>query len=408
MTPAMKLLMLGGAPFRLSSLFSAGQAGLWYGTGLTEGYQDSAGTTALTAPGVGTADCPIGYVTDKSGNELHGLQATAAARPVVSARVNLLTATETGTGWANDGMTVTQYPGSVAGTPAASSFGFTKAIAGVNYPRGTADIAAGTPVTCKAYIWLASGAATVTPASYYSAGWQVVAAPLALTATPTLFEWTYTPATATSFSSGFALKIDQTAGDVRVTAAQLEIGSADTTYQSVTTASTYNASGFPLLRRHDGIDDGTATAAFAAGTLTSNMDFFCVIRRESAAKFILGYQTALGAVYFAAVDPAQSVDAFLGVGSSLTFFVSGVAVAGGTSVNTDTLSAAIPVGQWVVLEIRNLDLSAWTALGLAGFGGGWNLNGSLGDDIVLCPAQTDAVRAKIRRKLARAYGVTVV
>lgn len=58
-------------------------------------YQDSAGTTLVTQPGGGAADPPVGLVLDKSGNANNASQATSTARPVLSARKNLLLATAT-------------------------------------------------------------------------------------------------------------------------------------------------------------------------------------------------------------------------------------------------------------------------------------------------------------------------
>jgi len=66
-----------GAPNPLS-LFSGGEQGFLYD--LTTLYQDSAGTTPVTALGQ-----PVGRVLDKSGRGNHGTQATASKRPVLPA-----------------------------------------------------------------------------------------------------------------------------------------------------------------------------------------------------------------------------------------------------------------------------------------------------------------------------------
>jgi hypothetical protein len=242
MTPAMKLMLLGGAPFRLSSLFSAGQAGLWYGpSDMASLFQDSTGATPVTAVGQ-----PVGKISDKSGRGNHAIQATAAARPVLAA----------------------------------------------------------------------------------------------------------SPATLT----------------------------------------------------YDGIDDGTATATFAAGTLTSNMDCFMVVRRESAAPFMAFWASAPNYVGAANSGGGASVS-HGGAGAAVNYAVNGTAVAGGTATTEVQLAAAMPVGQLLILEIRNLDLSAWTDFKQSLYPG-YPTNGGLGDTI-LCPAQTDAVRAKIRQYLASRYGVSL-
>ena len=60
------------------NLFSNGEQGAWYDpSDLTTLYQDSAGTTPVTADGD-----PVGLMLDKSGNDNHASQATSASRPV--------------------------------------------------------------------------------------------------------------------------------------------------------------------------------------------------------------------------------------------------------------------------------------------------------------------------------------
>lgn len=59
-------------------LFLNGEEGAWYDpSDLTTLYQDSAGTTPVTADGD-----PVGRMEDKSGNGNHATQSTSAARPV--------------------------------------------------------------------------------------------------------------------------------------------------------------------------------------------------------------------------------------------------------------------------------------------------------------------------------------
>lgn len=83
-------LYFGGFAFSPASLFAAGEQGVWYDpSDLTTLFQDSAGTTPVTA-----VEQPVGRMLDKSGRNNHATQSTSAARPVLSARVNLLTKTE--------------------------------------------------------------------------------------------------------------------------------------------------------------------------------------------------------------------------------------------------------------------------------------------------------------------------
>lgn len=60
------------------SLFAASEVGAWYDpSDLTTMFQDSAGTTPVTADGQ-----PVGKILDKSGRGNHATQATAASRPL--------------------------------------------------------------------------------------------------------------------------------------------------------------------------------------------------------------------------------------------------------------------------------------------------------------------------------------
>jgi len=72
------MMQSGGAvPFSIADLFASSEQGAWYGpSDLPTLFQDSAGTTPVT-----TAGQPVGRMLDKSGNDNHATQATAAARP---------------------------------------------------------------------------------------------------------------------------------------------------------------------------------------------------------------------------------------------------------------------------------------------------------------------------------------
>jgi hypothetical protein len=88
--------------------FASGEQGAWYDPNdLSTLFQDAAGTVPVTA-----VEQPVGKMLDKSGRNNHATQATAANRPVLSARVNMLTKTEdfTDAAWVKyvNGVTVTQ------------------------------------------------------------------------------------------------------------------------------------------------------------------------------------------------------------------------------------------------------------------------------------------------------------
>lgn len=77
--------------FSPASLFAAGEQGVWFDpSDFSTMFQDSAGTTPVTA-----VEQPVGRILDKSGRGNHATQFTSGNRPVLSARVNLLSATAT-------------------------------------------------------------------------------------------------------------------------------------------------------------------------------------------------------------------------------------------------------------------------------------------------------------------------
>jgi hypothetical protein len=68
-----------GTAFSPLALFAAGEQGAWYDpSDFSTMYQDSAGTTPVTAVGQS-----VGKILDKSGRNNHASQATAASRPVL-------------------------------------------------------------------------------------------------------------------------------------------------------------------------------------------------------------------------------------------------------------------------------------------------------------------------------------
>lgn len=153
----------------------------------------------------------------------------------------------------------------------------------------------------------------------------------------------------------------------------------------------------------DGTDDGLATAAFSAGTLTSDMDCLIAFKRGAATDQIL-MADSIPDKFFAGFGPTAGL-ANSGVGTEVTYFVNGVQVTGGKEVTRPNLSAAIPVGAWVIVEARNIDLSLILSLSIGLFAS-YRVNGNVGG-VILCKAQTDMVRTRIRRFLARKVGVAV-
>ena len=178
-------------------------------------FQNSAGTTPVTA-----VEQPVGRMLDKSGRGNHATQATSAARPVLSARVNILLATDT---------LATQSVTTVATT-------YTLAFS------GTGSITL-------------SGTKTGT----FSAGTHSVTGVTAGTLTLTV--------------SGTV-----TNADLRVANDGVNLPA----YQRVNTATDYDTAGFPMYLRFDGVDDRMLVAD-NAGLRQSNMTFWLGINSQALA-----------------------------------------------------------------------------------------------------------------------------
>jgi len=309
----------------------------------------------------------------------HLSQATAASRPLLSARVNLLTKSELFTDTAVWGLT---------GTGAAT--GPTT----VSMPAGDTGIYQNIAVTVGLMYTVSaklSGSGTM---RFVLGGFGGDGPQITLTATPTLHTFTG-QATAPVATLYIHRRPTDSATSVQVDGIQHEPGTVPTRYQRVNTATDYDTAGFLHYIKHDGIDDGLVTNPFLAGSLTNNMDCFVAIRRDSAARSIL-FGSEVGKLfgYFELGGSGLSAQ---GCGGNVSFFVNGVAVPGGLVTNGMQLNAALPVGIWCVLEMRNLDLSAFTAIQLSSFAAHF-FNGAI-SDIVLCPTQSDSMRVNIRNHL---------
>jgi len=119
-----------GDYFSPAFLFAGGQKGLLLGAfDIDTLFQVSDGTTPVTV-----ATNPIGYFGDKSGNDNHATQATAAARPIYQTAPDRVTIDG-----ADDKMTVTVPVGGFTGTMVLATDQGTASY-GVNIPAGAYDI----------------------------------------------------------------------------------------------------------------------------------------------------------------------------------------------------------------------------------------------------------------------------
>jgi len=120
----------GAVPFSIADLFASSEQGAWYGpSDLSTLFQDSAGTTPVT-----TAGQPVGLMLDKSGNDNHATQATAARRLTYQTSPDRATLDKV-----DDRMTVTVPVGGFTGTMVLATDQGTASY-GVTIPAGAYDI----------------------------------------------------------------------------------------------------------------------------------------------------------------------------------------------------------------------------------------------------------------------------
>lgn len=161
------------------------------------------------------------------------------------------------------------------------------------------------------------------------------------------------------------------------------------------------AGGYPCAD-FDGTDDVLGTGFISAGFLGSNpLDAFVAVYRDTNTAGLLG---AMNSGSFMVFKNGDAVAASSGVGSSSTYRVNGVDVAGGTSTTRDQLSDASPTGQWLVVSCLNLSLSG--AFNFSNGTSSFFLDGKIAE-FILCESVDDATRARIRTYLGSHVGLTL-
>ena len=175
--------------------------------------------------------------------------------------------------------------------------------------------------------------------------------------------------------------------------------------QTLGPGDTYSSTGYPVFQKYDGVDDGMATATFAAGTLINGMDCMIAVRRDSAAlPQVIGLYQSDQTKYFGVVGTVSSDGAatYSGCGTP-TVFVDGVEVASTRGALFDVLT----IGDFHILEYRGLDLSAWVNANFGNYGVPYQVNGARGDIMLFESTASTADKDAARQYLADYYGVTL-
>ena len=384
----------------------------------------------------------VGSIDNISVREIpgnHMLQSTSAARPLESARVNLLTKTEdfSDSSWvkfSSCGVTsdaITAPDGSTTAdklVPANSTaqFGVAK------NPSSSFACSYTYSVYLKQGEFKYAGISAYDGSSYFLAAAfdlstgtvvsisEAAGTPLISSVGDGWYRCSVTGTSAAAFSGSFSgVRVYSSApssinvncvGDgssgLYAWGAQCSTGILSS-YQRVNTASDYTATGFPQYLKFDGVDDALSSATFAAGTLTSSMDCLIAVRRDSAANAVCGlYESVSDANKVFGIAESGSSSGCVGSGAGTpTVWVDNTQLTGGTAVTRGTLHTALTAGAWHILEFRGLDQSTWTAAG-CGLYTGYALNGAIGK-IELFASGQDAARDKARARMAAYFGVTL-
>ena len=284
------LAFQGFTSFSPASLFAAGEQGVWYDpSDFSTMFQDSAGTTPVTA-----VEQPVGRILDKSGRGNTATQATAASRPVLSARVNLLTQTEDFSNVIWSKINCTASAMNVADPIGGNTASTVTATLGVAYFFYNA--APNNPInqTLISSVWLRrrTGSGVVGLRNNAISG---AATTLALTSSWQLFSISCVAGNGGGFNN-FVINIDTTGDAIDVWHPDLRsisVGVGLPTYQRVTTSTDYDTTGFPLYLRFDGTDDFLLTGTITAGT--DKVQVFSGIRKLSDAARAIAAEFNTGA-----------------------------------------------------------------------------------------------------------------
>ncbi len=228
----------------------------------------------------------IDNLTIKQVTGNHAIQATSASRPVLSARLNLLTKTEQfdDAAWSVDnGSTKTGTNVAVAPDGATTADAITFA-ANSSSSLYYSYFPQASTYTFSVWVKVSSGTKAIKLGHYSAAnglGFSSV-----FTVTTTWQRVQYTRTIAAAASSFFMYNGDANAGEILVWGAQLETGSVASTYQRVNTASDYDSVGFPHYLEFDGVDDSLKSSVFSSNITTPTNIFGIALNSHVANRYV--------------------------------------------------------------------------------------------------------------------------
>lgn len=255
--------------------------GVWYDpSDFSSLFQDAAGTTPVTA-----VEQPVGKILDKSGRGNHATQSTAGYKPVLSARVNMLLASENMADpvWPKTQLTVsgtdllipttvntTHYIyGNYSGTLKVGRYSYKGRFTAAGYSRiqWYVNNSASAQVRLILNIGAKTGSVTTSGAIYSNPQFTIADAPGGALDV----DLTFDVVAESGVSATAMLLVDNSgassfAGDgvsgvkvSRVDFRAVNTGAGLPSYQRVNTASDYDTIGFPKYLAFDGLDDFLVT-----------------------------------------------------------------------------------------------------------------------------------------------------
>ena len=296
-----------------SNLFFNAEQGAWYDpSDFSTLFQDSAGTTPVTA-----VEQPVGKILDKSGRGNHATQSTAASRPVLSARVSLLTYSEdfSNAAWTKANATVTAN--SVVapdGTTTADtlletavnsfhnvSLSYTGGNVAYTYSvclkasgRTQAVVAMSDLITGDASIKVDLTTGVLTSTGLAVGSWTGISSSVSSDASG-FFRVTISGIRGAGTTTAIRVSVLNDGGStsylgditkgICIWGADLRVANTGANlpaYQRVNTATDYDTVGFPHYLKFDGIDDSLSTASIDF-TSTDKMTVFAGVRKLSDA-----------------------------------------------------------------------------------------------------------------------------
>lgn len=364
-----------GLPFNPSRLFRSGEQGVWYDpSDLSTLFQDSAGTIPVTG-----VEQPVGLMLDKSGRGNHASQPTTTARPILSARYNLLQNTvfagavsgtgatsEQPTGWSKVFWTGGSIDVDNSAGDSAITFSTTLGRMVIGY---AIPVTAGQVYVCSADIGVLSGSYTAQSVIDFTSPGTGSVRQYFLNGVP--FD------TGSTVSSGrlvcvltvgsgvstaiFRLGSGANAArtgvikvsrpDVRLLADSSSLSAPNLpAYQRVISSSEYSTSGFPYYLQFDGVDDHLNLGVLNMSA-ASTAGYFSAITKlsdaSSARWYSHGLTTAVGSVRLLA--PANNGQTSVRAGFYSTSGLREVGLQSHAAPITLTVKSEIEpsVGMWI-------------------------------------------------------------